>query len=202
MEEFDSKQVFESELVFDAELRFVAHLKFLALACEDKCPDASWISPKYQAIAAELGRLPELVVQHIEDNNYGSGYASFIEIRLAQRGVAPAERGNYEVTPYISVLVCKFAPLAALIGTAEYAIAKDGKSSSFALPAADRLCLKHTWDPQARVQEVLEGYGYQLLDPAIAGEQLPHGLTVSTILGEGGGYESDTIFDAWFHWLD
>lgn len=195
-------EAFDSKLVFDAGLHFVAEPEFLVLACEDKSPDANWIAPKYQALAAELGRLPELVVHQIEDDNYGSGYASFIEIRLAKRGETPVERGNYNVIPYISVLLCKFAPLAALLATAEYAVAKDGKSSSFALPASDRLCLKHPWDPQEHIRQVLTSYGYQLLDPAIAGEQLPNGLKAGTILGEGGGYQSDTIFDAWFHWLD
>lgn len=78
---------------------FVTDPNLLALACEDAEVFGDWVMPDYRRIAAELGRTPESTVFSIEDSDYGSGWASFVEIRLARRGAEPEIRDGYQVTP-------------------------------------------------------------------------------------------------------
>lgn len=184
---------------------FVTNPSLLALACEDAEVFGDWAMPDYRRIAAELGRTPESTVFSIEDSDYGSGWASFIEIRLACRGAEPEIRDGYQVTRYASVVVCRIAPLAALMKVAEARVALNGKGSCGYLPVADDLVSAVPWDTRQRIPEILANYGYQILAPEIGRLRLPDGLGVDTLLtskDEKDCYIGHHIFDAWFHWMD
>ena len=185
---------------------FVTDPNFLALACEDAEVFGDWVMPDYRRIAAELGRTPESTVFSIEDSDYGSGgWASFIEIRLACRGAEPEIRDGYQVTRYASVVICRIAPLAALMKVVEAGVALDGKGSFSKLPVADDLVSAVPWDTRQRIPEILANYGYQILAPEIGRLRLPDGLGVDTLLtskDEKDCYIGHHVFDAWFHWMD
>lgn len=161
--------------------------------------------PDYRRIAAERGRTPESTVFSIEDSDYGSGWASFVEIRLARRGAEPEIRDGYQVTRYASVVVCRIAPLAALMKVVEARVALDGKGSCGYLPVSDDLVSAVPWDTRQRIPEILANYGYQILAPEIGRLRLPDGLGVDTLLtskDEKDCYIGHHVFDAWFHWMD
>ncbi len=184
---------------------FVTDPNLLALACEDAEVFGDWVMPDYQRIAAELGCTPESTVFSIEDSDYGSGWASFVEIRLARRGAEPEIRDGYQVTRYASVVVCRIAPLAALMKVVEARVALDGKGSCGYLPVSDDLVSAVPWDTRQRIPEILANYGYQILAPEIGRLRLPDGLGVDTLLtskGEKDCYIGHHVFDAWFHWMD
>ena len=184
---------------------FVTDPNLLALACEDAEVFGDWVMPDYRRIAAELGRTPESTVFSIEDSDYGSGWASFVEIRLARRGAEPEIRDGYQVTRYASVVVCRIAPLAALMKVVEARVALDGKGSCGYLPVSDDLVSAVPWDTRQRIPEILANYGYQILAPEIGRLRLPDGLGVDTLLtskDEKDCYIGHHVFDAWFHWMD
>lgn len=184
---------------------FVTDPNLLALACEDAEVFGDWVMPDYRRIAAELGRTPESTVFSIEDSDYGSGWASFVEIRLARRGAEPEIRDGYQVTRYASVVVCRIAPLAALMKVVEARVALDGKGSCGYLPVSDDLVSDVPWDTRQRIPEILANYGYQILAPEIGRLRLPDGLGVDTLLAskdEKDCYIGHHVFDAWFHWMD
>lgn len=184
---------------------FVTDPNLLALACEDAEVFGDWVIPDYRRIAAELGRTPESTVFSIEDSDYGSGWASFVEIRLARRGAEPEIRDGYQVTRYASVVVCRIAPLAALMKVVEARVALDGKGSCGYLPVSDDLVSAVPWDTRQRIPEILANYGYQILAPEIGRLRLPDGLGVDTLLtskDEKDCYIGHHVFDAWFHWMD
>lgn len=184
---------------------FVTDPNLLALACEDAEVFGDWVMPDYRRIAAELGRTPESTVFSIEDSDYGSGWASFVEIRLARRGAEPEIRDGYQVTLYASVVVCRIAPLAALMKVVEARVALDGKGSCGYLPVSDDLVSAVPWDTRQRIPEILANYGYQILAPEIGRLRLPDGLGVDTLLtskDEKDCYIGHHVFDAWFHWMD
>lgn len=184
---------------------FVTDPNLLALACEDAEVFGDWVMPDYQRIAAELGCTPGSTVFSIEDSDYGSGWASFVEIRLARRGAEPEIRDGYQVTRYASVVVCRIAPLAALMKVVEARVALDGKGSCGYLPVSDDLVSAVPWDTRQRIPEILANYGYQILAPEIGRLRLPDGLGVDTLLtskGEKDCYIGHHVFDAWFHWMD
>ena len=184
---------------------FVTDPNLLALACEDAEVFGDWVMPDYRRIAAELGRTPESTVFSIEDSDYGSGWASFVEIRLARRGAEPEIRDGYQVTRYASVVVCRIAPLAALMKVVEARVALDGKGSCGYLPVSDDLVSAVPWDTRQRIPEILANYGYQILAPEIGRLRLPYGLGVDTLLtskDEKDCYIGHHVFDAWFHWMD
>ena len=184
---------------------FVTDPNLLALACEDAEVFGDWVMPDYRRIAAELGRTPESTVFSIEDSDYGSGWASFVEIRLARRGAEPEIRDGYQVTWYASVVVCRIAPLAALMKVVEARVALDGKGSCGYLPVSDDLVSAVPWDTRQRIPEILANYGYQILAPEIGRLRLPDGLGVDTLLtskDEKDCYIGHHVFDAWFHWMD
>lgn len=184
---------------------FVTDPNLLALACEDAEVFGDWVMPDYQRIAAELGCTPESTVFSIEDSDYGSGWASFVEIRLARRGVEPEIRDGCQVTRYASVVVCRIAPLAALMKVVEARVALDGKGSCGYLPVSDDLVSAVPWDTRQRIPEILANYGYQILAPEIGRLRLPDGLGVDTLLtskDEKDCYIGHHVFDAWFHWMD
>jgi hypothetical protein len=184
---------------------FVTDPDLLALACEDAEVFGDWVMPDYRRIAAELGRTPESTVFSIEDSDYGSGWASFVEIRLARRGAEPEIRDGYQVTRYASVVVCRIAPLAALMKVVEARVALDGKGSCGYLPVSDDLVSAVPWDTRQRIPEILANYGYQILAPEIGRLRLPDGLGVDTLLtskDEKDCYIGHHVFDAWFHWMD
>ena len=184
---------------------FVTDPNLLALACEDAVVFGDWVMPDYRRIAAELGRTPESTVFSIEDSDYGSGWASFVEIRLARRGAEPEIRDGYQVTRYASVVVCRIAPLAALMKVVEARVALDGKGSCGYLPVSDDLVSAVPWDTRQRIPEILANYGYQILAPEIGRLRLPDGLGVDTLLtskDEKDCYIGHHVFDAWFHWMD
>ena len=184
---------------------FVTDPNLLALACEDAEVFEDWVMLDYRRIAAELGRTPESTVFSIEDSDYGSGWASFVEIRLARRGAEPEIRDGYQVTRYASVVVCRIAPLAALMKVVEARVALDGKGSCGYLPVSDDLVSAVPWDTRQRIPEILANYGYQILAPEIGRLRLPDGLGVDTLLtskDEKDCYIGHHVFDAWFHWMD
>ena len=184
---------------------FVTDPNLLALACEDAEVFGDWVMPDYRRIAAELGRTPESTVFSIEDSDYGSGWASFVEIRLARRGAEPEIRDGYQVTRYASVVVCRIAPLAALMKVVEARVAVDGKGSCGYLPVSDDLVSAVPWDTRQRIPEILANDGYQILAPEIGRLRLPDGLGVDTLLtskDEKDCYIGHHVFDAWFHWMD
>ena len=184
---------------------FVTDPNLIALACEDAEVFGDWVIPDYRRIAAELGRTPESTVFSIEDSDYGSGWASFVEIRLARRGAEPEIRDGYQVTRYASVVVCRIAPLAALMKVVEARVALDGKGSCGYLPVSDDLVSAVPWDTRQRIPEILANYGYQILAPEIGRLRLPDGLGVDTLLtskDEKDCYIGHHVFDAWFHWMD
>ena len=185
---------------------FVTDPNFLALACEDAEVFGDWAMLDYRRIAAELGRTPESTVFSIEDSDYDSGgWASFIPIRLACRGAEPEIRDGYQVTRYASVVICRIAPLAALMKVVEAGVALDGKGSFSKLPVADDLVSAVPWDTRQRIPEILANYGYQILAPEIGRLRLPDGLGVDTLLtskDEKDCYIGHHVFDAWFHWMD
>ena len=184
---------------------FVTDPNLLALACEDAEVFGDWVIPDYRRIAAELGRTPESTVFSIEDSDYGSGWASFVEIRLARRGAEPEIRDGYQVTRYASLVVCRIAPLAALMKVVEARVALDGKGSCGYLPVSDDLVSAVPWDTRQRIPEILANYGYQILAPEIGRLRLPDGLGVDTLLtskDEKDCYIGHHVFDAWFHWMD
>lgn len=184
---------------------FVTDPNLLALACEDAEVFEDWAMPDHQRIAAELGCTPESTVFSIEDSDYGSGWASFVEIRLARRGAESKIRDGYQVTQYASVVVCRIAPLAALMKVVEARVALDGKGSCGYLPVSDDLVSAVPWDTRQRIPEILANYGYQILAPEIGRLRLPDGLGVDTLLtskDEKDCYIGHHVFDAWFHWMD
>ncbi len=185
---------------------FVTNPNLLALACEDAEVFGDWAMPDYRRIAAELGHTPESTVFSIEDSDYGSGgWASFIEIRLACRGAESEIRDGYQVTRYASVVVCRIAPLAALMKVVEARVALNGKGSCGYLPVSDDLVSAVPWDTRQRIPEILANYGYQILAPEIGRLRLPDGLGVDTLLtskDEKDCYIGHHVFDAWFHWMD
>lgn len=184
---------------------FATDPNLLALACEDAEVFEDWTMPDYRRIAAELGRTPESTVFSIEDSDYGSGWASFVEIRLARRGAEPEIRDGYQVTRYASVLVCRIAPLAALMKVVEAGVALGGKGGFSNLPVADDLVSAVPWDTRERIPEILANYGYQILAPEIGRLRLPDGLGVDTLLtskDEKDCYIGHHVFDAWFQWVD
>lgn len=184
---------------------FVTDPNLLALACEDAEVFKDWAMPDYQRIAAELGCTPESTVFSIEDSDYGSGWASFVEIRLARRGAESKIRDGYQVTQYASVVVCRIAPLAALMKVVEARVALNGKGSCGYLPVSDDLVSAVPWDTRQRIPEILANYGYQILAPEIGRLRLPDGLGVDTLLtskDEKDCYIGHHVFDAWFHWMD
>ena len=129
----------------------------------------------------------------------------FIEIRLARRGAEPEIRDGYQVTRYASVVVCRIAPLAALMKVVEARVALDGKGSCGYLPVSDDLVSAVPWDTRQRIPEILANYGYQILAPEIGRLRLPDGLGVDTLLtskDEKDCYIGHHVFDAWFHWMD
>lgn len=184
---------------------FITNRAALALACEDAEVFEDWAMPDHQRIAAELGCTPESTVFSIEDSDYGSGWASFVEIRLARRGAESKIRDGYQVTQYASVVVCRIAPLAALMKVVEARVALDGKGSCGYLPVSDDLVSAVPWDTRQRIPEILANYGYQILAPEIGRLRLPDGLGVDTLLtskDEKDCYIGHHVFDAWFHWMD
>ncbi|PKU90268.1 hypothetical protein CQR47_1514 [Bifidobacterium thermophilum] len=192
-------------MIADCGQDFVTDPNLLALACEDAEVFGDWVMPDYRRIAAELGRTPESTVFSIEDSDYGSGWASFVEIRLARRGAEPEIRDGYQVTRYASVVVCRIAPLAALMKVVEARVALDGKGSCGYLPVSDDLVSAVPWDTRQRIPEILANYGYQILAPEIGRLRLPDGLGVDTLLtskDEKDCYIGHHVFDAWFHWMD
>ena len=89
----------------------------------------------------------------------------FIEIRLARRGAEPEIRAGYQATRYASVVVCRIAPLAALMKVVEARVALDGTGSCGYLPVSDDLVSAVPWDTRQRIPEILANYGYQILAP-------------------------------------
>lgn len=178
----------------------------LRKACKDDAVFDDWTEPDYRAIANELGALPEYTLLRVEDDAYQSGgWASFVEIQLARRGIEPEIQNGYRVTQYASVTLCRIAPLAAFMKVSDEWRVLDGTNRSTALPCVDDMTADFPWDERRRVPDVLARHGYRVLSPEVGQRTMPDGLAADTLLGGRDEDESDvahTIFDAWFHWMD
>lgn len=196
-------------LLSDVGPDFVTDPHMLKIACHDE-PEVlfdDWTAPDPRAIAAELGRLPEFALLHQEykDGSHGCGWASFDEIRLARQGEESELRHGYRVTRYVSVSLCRIAPLAAIMKIRERGEAIDGKGAYSSLPTVDDITDSIPWDERGHAAATLAKYGYRILSPEVGRQTMSDGLAADTLLGgraEKDPYVGHTIFDGWFHWMD
>ncbi|MFI9552103.1 hypothetical protein [Nonomuraea endophytica] len=142
-------------------------------------------------VVADIGRLPHLKVHHAEFGNYGSGYASYVDVFVTRRR-------SGEAGPDIeglSLALCRLAPFAALFMPGI-------RSSSFhELPRLSRVADGDVvgWEEECReLRHVLDRHGIALLDSRILSLPLDPRLRVETVLGD----PPYRVFDAWFHWID
>ncbi|MFE0148078.1 hypothetical protein ACFWY5_13105 [Nonomuraea sp. NPDC059007] len=180
-------------------IRFVstepADLAALQKAVKDEpaCTAGAWgggvaaVEGFLRRVVADIGRLPHVRVPHAEFRNYGSGYASYVDVFVARRA-GPDIEG-------LGLALCRLAPFAALF---EPGI----RSSSFReMPQLGRVadCDVPGWKEECReLRHILDQHGIALLDSQTLALPLDPRLRVETFLGD----PPYRVFDAWFHWID
>ncbi|MGI5205143.1 hypothetical protein ACQEU6_26640 [Spirillospora sp. CA-108201] len=150
---------------------------------------------------AELNRLPLVVVEYAELDHYGSGYASYVDVFATKRDGSTRqddEDGGVSVE-CLNVLLCRLAPIACLLQPDSRWQTPD--SSCSISPNIDRVIAApdQSWtDEFHQIRDLLDQRGISLIGPDLLTRSLPEGLEVRSNLANS----TQTIFDAWFHWLD
>ncbi|WP_283138889.1 hypothetical protein [Rhizohabitans arisaemae] len=151
-------------------------------------------------VVADLHRGPELLVHHAEFDNYGSGYASYVDVLLTRRDgtarrVGPG--GGIEVQG-ITLLLCRLAPVACVM-TGERT--DDSSGGMRSMPTAERAARMplRGWDRGCeQVTRVLERHGITCADPELLRRRALPDLRVDGVLGD----PPYLVYDVWFHWAD
>lgn len=157
-----------------------------------------------RALVATLGSRPEINVEHAEFRHYGSGFASYVDVLITHRDGSlrtAGVGGNVQVRG-ITLLLCRLAPIAALLRDGERSTGPGGRGG-YSLPERDRLADNQIdgWQDECQaVTAVLDRFGIAVPKPYILHAPALDGLKIDTNLAtRGGGY---ALFDVWFHWED
>ncbi len=151
-------------------------------------------------IVAALDRLSALKVFTAEFDHYGSGYASFVEVRLTRRDdslVTLRDDVGLETLGF-GVLLCRLAPIATL--QASFFDWRSGeRGASSMVDREDMTDLPVAGFPESPlVADALRTHGYELVEVDALREPIATGVAPETNLGT----PPWTVFDAWFHWYD
>ena len=154
---------------------------------------------RLHGIVEDLDALEHLRVFDAEFDEYGSGYASFVEVKLTRRdGSWVTERGGGVETRGFGVLLNRLAPVAVLEGEATQWRSETGGSGTLPdLGSAVRSPMPELPEADA-VAEVLDRHGYRVVDPKVLTGPITPGLEPDTNLSE----PPWRVFDAWFYWFD
>ena len=124
-------------------------------------PDA-----RLREIVADLDRLGELKVFTAEFDNYGSGFASFVEVKLTRRDNSlVATDGDRVETQGFGLLLNRLAPIAAL--QYEAAQSRSDTTGSETLPSRHGLTgvPVPAFPESEAVVHVLRKHGYEIANP-------------------------------------
>lgn len=154
-------------------------------------------------------RIPNLIVE-AEWDNFGSGYASFVEFFCYQKEnvvVVDEKNGERELeVDGIIIDICRLAPVV-IIGedkrfkTIDIATNEEiaGVHGSL-LDGLQRLNLSRKFQGLDRLlKQALEEFGYEKLDEDIMKQPLPFKAKISTTYTESQAYK---VMDALFYWED
>ncbi|MEV5493857.1 hypothetical protein AB0M50_00490 [Nonomuraea fuscirosea] len=152
-------------------------------------------------VVADLDRMPALRVHHAEFGNYGSGYASYVDVFVTRRdGSACRSANGWTEVEGLPLALCRLAPVAVLFTPGSQSSGPDGAGSR-GLPQLPLVAddAPPGWAAEYRqIRQVLDRHDLGLLDARLLGLPLERGLQVDTVLGD----PPYTVFDAWFHWAD
>ncbi|MFJ2030535.1 hypothetical protein [Streptosporangium sp. NPDC087985] len=152
-------------------------------------------------IVADLDRLPSLCVHHAEFRNYGSGYASYVDVFITKRdGSMCRSMNGWTNVEGLPLALCRLAPLAALFKPSTRSSGPDG-AGSYGLPELLQVAdidLPGSEEECRQIGQVLDRHGIALLGSQVLSLPLEAGLRVETVLGD----PPYSVFDAWFHWMD
>lgn len=155
-------------------------------------------------VAAELDRLPGVVVAHRVFDNYGSGFASFVELFLTRRdGGARRLTGEWEETDGFGLCLCRLAPVAVLLSPTTHSRGPNSTGGGD-LPTLARVTSAPVtgWVTESeQVAGVLATHGVRLLDQVSLAVTIDPAIRIDSNLAavRRPPYE---LFDAWFHWRD
>ena len=139
-----------------------------------------------------------------EFQHYGCGYDSFVDVLVTHpdRSEQTRSRDDYLTTHGLSLLLCRLAPIAALLTDGERGHGPVGNGHASA-PESASLSTSPVagWDQESRaITAVLNRYGVTLVHPDVLQQPVLTGLSIETNLsGPSNGFD---LFDAWFHWTD
>ncbi|MEV5888637.1 hypothetical protein [Nonomuraea fuscirosea] len=152
-------------------------------------------------VVADLDRMPALRVHHAEFGNYGSGYASYVDVFVTGRdGSARRSENGWTEVEGLPLALCRLAPVATLLKPGTQSSGPNGAGGR-GLPQLSLVTddAPPGWAEEYRqIRQVLDRHDLDLLDAQLLGLPLEGGLHVETVLGD----PPYTVFDAWFHWAD
>lgn len=151
-------------------------------------------------VVEEIKDHPGIVVENIESDSYGSGWASFIAVFVTLRD--PLFRARVlKDSPYsdgvigLDLLLCRLAPMACITSPGNL-----GESSG-TLPSQGHFLTDGNaeWGALAReLTDMLRSNKIDVLPPEVLSQKIDPKLEIDTNLGRC----PFTVFDAWFHWFD
>jgi hypothetical protein len=153
-------------------------------------------------VVASLNRLPSVVVEHAEFDDYGSGYASYVEVSITKRdGSLRQDTGaGWIDVECLGVLLCRLAPVACLLRPSVRSSGPNG-AGAYSLPEANRVIAEpdQRWKYECdQIKSLLDHHDVTLIGPDPLTLPLSGAQFVETNLADS----ALDVFDAWFHWRD
>ncbi|BBH24367.1 hypothetical protein Back11_57120 [Paenibacillus baekrokdamisoli] len=133
-------------------------------------------------------------------NNYGSGYASFVNIFCYKKDGSSTEiiKGHTTING-ILLYVCRHAPVAAY-GRSQVRRHSHGGSHEFLTTKLIATVPTGEWmEIENRIKEQLENYHFGILSKDYLEEPIDFNISIPTIINEDESYK---IFDCFFFWED
>jgi hypothetical protein len=158
-------------------------------------------------IVAQLASISTILVD-ADFTNYGSGFASYVEIRISKRDrsdsttLAQNQRVTYE-TNGLLLYVSKLTPYW-FYGGSSWAKTYEGGhhvggGSMFLEPASQANINQAVWEHDRQlIEAVLQGFRYGLLTPTELTQPAPAAISIPTVLAN----KPYTVFDCFFYWQD